>query len=230
MERVIIMDRVTTGLSRLDKLLKGGFPSETVILLSGGAGTGKTLIGLNFLIDGASKGEKCCYVSLNEDKGELLRACRGIKTLKKVDRYIDKNLAIEPVIMGKRITVEYFTKIFASYPEVDRLVIDNVNKLLIFAESRNEYRIHLSELMMYLKDKVNCTLLVCETTEDKIDTGNGEAFECDGVINLSFSEFEEKPMRTLEVCKMRYTSFEPKIPYELVIDSKGLRLSDTRIL
>lgn len=224
------MDRITTGLSRLDKMLEGGFPSETVVLLSGGAGTGKTLVGMNFLIDGAFKGEECCYVSLNEGKEELLRACSRINSLKTVDRYIDKKLAIERVIMGKRITVEYFTKIFASYPEVDRLVIDNINKLLIFAENKNEYRIHLAELIIYLKEKVKCTLLVCETMEDKIDTGNGETFECDGVVHLSFSDFEEKPMRTLEVSKMRYTFFEPKIPHELIIDSKELKLSGTKIL
>jgi len=224
------MDRISTGLSGLDRLLDGGFPEKTIILVSGGPGTGKTLISLNFLLAGALKGEKCCYVSLNEKKDELIRACDGIKTLNKIDKFIDKNLAIEPITMGRRITVEYFTKIFASYPTVDRLVIDNLNKLLIYAESRNEYRTRLSELVTYLKSKTNCALLICETQGNEIDTGNGEAFECDGVVHLSFLEFEEKPKRTLEVPKLRYTSFEPRIPHELVIDGEGLRLTRTRIL
>jgi circadian clock protein KaiC len=224
------MDRISTGLSRLDKLLEGGFPTKTIILISGGPGTGKTLFGLNFVVNGASKGEKCCYLSVCENEEELLRACDGIDALKDVKKYIEKNLIFKSMTFGERVDLDYFTKIFASYPKVDRLVIDNVNKLLTFAENGREYRMKLSELVRYLKEKVNCTLLMCETKKDEIDTGNGEAFECDGVVYLSFLEFEEKPLRTLEVHKLRYTSFEPKIPHELVIDKRRLKLSETKII
>lgn len=223
------MTKVTTGLTKLDKLLGGGFPAKTTILVSGGPGTGKTLLGLKFLIEGASKGEKCCYVSLNEDREELLRACKNIKTLKNAENHLNKNLAIEHIPLGENITMKKFIEIIASYPKIDRLVIDNVNKLLIFAESKRSYRLHLSELVKHLKN-MGCTLLLCETTEDKIDTGNGESFECDGVVHLSFLELEEKPMRILNVHKLRYTSFEPKIPHELVIDDRDLRLTETKII
>jgi len=224
------MDRVKTGISGLDRVLGGGLPSQTVILVSGGAGTGKTLFGLNFIVNGAIKGEKCCYVSLGENKDELLRACDGIEKLRGIRGYMDKNLAIEHVIMGDNIDLDYFTNIFASYPMVDRLVIDNVNRLLIFAERDRDYRMRLSELIRYLKERVNCTLLLCETKGKEIDTGNGEAFECDGVLNISFLEFEERPKRILEIHKLRYSSFEPKIPHEFVIDGRGLRVTETRVL
>ena len=222
--------RVSTGLPRLDKLMEGGFPSKTVILVSGGPGTGKTLFGLNFVVKGVSKGERCCYLTVCENEEELLRACEEIDALKNVKKYVNKNLIFKSMTFGKRIDLDYFTKIFASYPKVDRLVIDNVNKLLTFAENGREYRIKLSELVRYLKERVNCTILMCETEKDEIDTGNGEAFECDGVVHLSFLEFEEKPLRTLEVHKLRYTSFEPKIPRELVIDKKSVRLSGTKFI
>src|SRR3989337_765260 len=117
--------RVSTGLASLDKLIEGGFPQKTVILLSGGPGTGKTLLGLNFLIEGAAKGEKCYYLSVSESKEELLRACEEIEPLKKVKKYLDKNLLIETILLGEKVNLEYFTKIFADYPNIDRLVIDN---------------------------------------------------------------------------------------------------------
>lgn len=210
--------------------MEGGFPSKTVILVSGGPGTGKTLFGLNFVVKGVSKGERCCYLTVCENEEELLRACEEIDALKNVKKYVNKNLIFKSMTFGKRIDLDYFTKIFASYPKVDRLVIDNVNKLLTFAENGREYRIKLSELVRYLKERVNCTILMCETEKDEIDTGNGEAFECDGVVHLSFLEFEEKPLRTLEVHKLRYTSFEPKIPREFVIDKGGLKLSEIKII
>jgi len=224
------MDKVLTGLPKLDSLLEGGFPSKTVILVSGGPGTGKTLFGLNFVVKGASEGEKCCYLSVCENEEELLRACEGIDALKDVKKYIEKNLIFKSLTFGEKIDLDYFTKMFASYPKVDKLVIDNINKLLTFAENGREYRMRLSELVGYLKEKVNCTLLMCETKKDEIDTGNGEAFECDGIVHLSFLEFEEKPMRTLEVHKLRYTSFDPKIPHEFVINRKCLKLSGTKII
>jgi circadian clock protein KaiC len=223
------MMTTSTGIKRLDKLLGGGFPSKTTVLVSGGPGSGKTLFALKFLMDGVMKKEKCCYVSLNETRNELLRACKGIEALADAEKHIGKNLAIEFIPLGENITMKKFIDIIASYPKIDRLVIDNVNKLLIFAESERVYRLHLSELVRSLKN-MGSTLLLCETRGDNIDTGNGESFECDGVVSLSFLELEEKPMRTLMVHKMRYANFDPKIPHEFVIDEKDLRLTETKII
>jgi KaiC/GvpD/RAD55 family RecA-like ATPase len=222
--------RITTGLSSLDKLIDGGFPSKTVILLSGGPGTGKTLLGLNFLVDGAAKGEKCYYLSVCESKEELLRACEEIGSLKKAKKYLNKNLLIEMLPLGEKTNLEHFTRLFADYPNIHRLVIDNVNKLLIFAENSKDYRMKLAEMLRYLKDKVECSLLLCETKGDEIDTGNGEAFDCDGVLRVSFLELEEKPMRTLEIYKLRYTSFEPRVHHELLINDKDIRLTATKVI
>ena len=197
--------------------------------MSGGPGSGKTLFALKFLMEGVRKKERCCYVSLNETREELLRACRQIDALKDAEKYIGKNLAIEFIPLGENITMKKFIDIISSYPKLDRLVIDNVNKLLIFAESEKAYRIHLSEMVKHLKP-MGCTLLLCETRGESIDTGNGESFECDGVINLSFLELEEKPMRILTIHKMRYAGFDPKVPHEFVIDGKDLKLTGTKII
>lgn len=88
----------------------------------------------------------------------------------------------------------------------------------------------LAEILKYLRDKVECSLLLCESKDDEIDTGSGEAFDCDGVLHVSFLELEEKPMRTLEIYKLRYTSFEPRIHHELLINSKGIRLTATKVI
>ena len=222
--------RVESGFKKLDALLGGGLPAHTNILISGGPGTGKTLLSLKFLMAGLNAKERCCYVSLSENREELLRAADKIASLRELKKYIGKTCAIEHITLGENITMKKFNEIITSYPKLDRLVIDNVNKLLIFAESKRSYRIHLSELLRHLKSISRCTFLICETKEEQIDTGNGEAFECDGVIHLSFLELEEKPMRILQVHKLRYTSFEPKIPHELVITDRDLKLTGTKII
>jgi len=224
------MNRIRTGIAKLDNILRGGFPENTVVLLSGGPGSGKTLFGLNFLINGIDDKTRCCYISFNESKDELLRACSGIESLKSVKKILDKNLAIISLNLGEEIDVDKFIDIISSYPKLDKLVMDNINKLLMFSEDRKDYRINLYKLVKFLKERVKCSILICETKNDGIDSGNGEGFECDGIIKLLFSEFEERPVRTLEIHKMRYTSFAPKISHEFVINDKELDITETRIL
>lgn len=227
---------ITTGMPYLDRILGGGFPGKTVILLSGGPGAGKTLFGLNFLLEGSDRGEKCCYVTLMENKSELLRAAGGIESLKKLEEYTDKNFVIQELKLGERnshqeetVDLKRFTRLFNHYPKIERVVIDNVNKLLIYAKNEKEYRMRFSELVGELKKRFDCSLILCET-QDGLDSGNGEAYECDGVINLSFVELEEKPRRTLEIHKLRYSAFEPKIPHEFIINGKKLELSKTALI
>lgn len=222
--------RTTTGLDGLDKMIEGGFPQKTAILLSGGPGTGKTLFGLNFLIEGAKKDEKCCYLSLSENEEELKRAVESIDSFRVANDFLGKNLIFKHMEIGDELNVEYFMKVISSYPKLDRIVIDNVNKLFIFAESKRNYRTNFIKLIRHLKEKAECSLILCETMNDEVDTGNGEAFECDGVINLSFSELEEKPKRMLQVYKLRYTSFDARSSRELNIDRNKISLSRTKII
>ena len=224
------MNRVTTGLEDLDPLIEGGFPSGTVGLVSGGPGTGKTLFGLNFLVNGSSKGERCCLISFNERAEGIMRACGGIDALKGAEELSKHNLVIKHIALGREVDVERFISTVEKYPAFERLVIDDVNKLLLYAKDSKDYRYQLCELVDYLRKKVNCTLLLCETEEGKMDTGNGEAFECDGVVHLSFSEFEERPLRILKIEKLRYTSFEPRVAHELVINRGGLLLSKRKVI
>ena len=227
---MIRMNTVKTGLKDLDKLLGNGFPEKTVLLVSGDAGSGKTLFSLNFMIDGAKSGKRCCYVSLNETEEELLRACKTIESLKDYDNYINNNLIFKHILLDEKSSLEEFTNTFVVYPEIDLLVIDNLNKLLMHASDPRDYRLKLAELVRYLKEKTNFSLLLCETKNDEIDSGNGEAFEADGVIKLSFLELEEKPKRVLQVYKLRYSNFDPRVVHEFVIDKKSIRMTKTKVI
>jgi len=219
--------RVGTGISKLDDALRGGFPSDSVVLLSGSAGAGKTLIALNYLLAGAEKGERCVYLSLGESREELLRACEGIDQLKKVAKHEGKNIIFLSAVMGEKITPAYFTRMVSTYRNIDRLVIDNLNRLLIFADGENDYRKHLYDLSKHLRGKVKSSLLLSEADGSSNDDETVEAFESDGIVHLSFVELEEKPRRTLTVTKMRYTDFEPRVSHELSITSKRIDLTGT---
>ncbi|MEO6360693.1 MAG: ATPase domain-containing protein, partial [Sphingomicrobium sp.] len=54
---------VSTGSDELDYILGGGFASNRVHLLEGAPGSGKTTLALQFLLEGASNGENCLYIT-----------------------------------------------------------------------------------------------------------------------------------------------------------------------
>ena len=71
------LEKIHTGIPELDTVLRGGLPKRRIHLIEGRPGTGKTTIGLRFLIDGASKGERSLYISLSETVEEMEATARS---------------------------------------------------------------------------------------------------------------------------------------------------------
>ncbi len=63
--------RLTTGNAGLNDILGGGFDANRLYLYEGRPGTGKTTLAMQFLMDGARRGEPTLYVSLSETVQEL---------------------------------------------------------------------------------------------------------------------------------------------------------------
>jgi circadian clock protein KaiC len=65
----MLPDRVPTGISDLDRMLEGGIPRSRIIVAVGGLGTGKTLLGMQFIINGIEDyDESGIFVSLVQSK------------------------------------------------------------------------------------------------------------------------------------------------------------------
>src|SRR5688572_29815897 len=64
-------NRLPTGIVGLDYILKGGLPKNWLHLIEGSPGTGKTTLGLQFLLEGARLGETGLYITLSESREEL---------------------------------------------------------------------------------------------------------------------------------------------------------------
>src|SRR5581483_5392163 len=69
--------RVSSGVAGLDDVLGGGLPPHSVYLVEGNPGAGKTTLALQFLLDGAERGEPGLYVTLSESKAELQGVARS---------------------------------------------------------------------------------------------------------------------------------------------------------
>ncbi|MGN6732463.1 MAG: RAD55 family ATPase [Candidatus Binatia bacterium] len=85
--------RTTTGIASLDQLLEGGFPRRRSFLVTGEPGTGKSIFALQFIAEGLKRGEKCIFVTADEEPGDVIEQAASIGW--DLERHVEnKELAI----------------------------------------------------------------------------------------------------------------------------------------
>ena len=98
--------RVPTGIPGLDRMLGGGLISGRPYLVTGGTGSGKTLLGLTFLLEGVRRGEEVLLVAVDEPPGEIVENVRSLdwdlSAIKTLDanpgtRGIKRNMAVQEI-------------------------------------------------------------------------------------------------------------------------------------
>ena len=99
-------NRVPTGIPGLDRMLGGGLIAGRPYLVTGGTGSGKTLLGLTFLIEGVRRGEEVLLVAVDEPPGEIVENVRSLawdlSSIKTLDanpgtRGIKRNMAVQEI-------------------------------------------------------------------------------------------------------------------------------------
>ena len=73
-----MISRMPTGIEGLDNLMGGGFQRDKVYLISGEAGTGKTIFCLQYVLAGIRKGENAAYISLDEKPRHLVEDAESL--------------------------------------------------------------------------------------------------------------------------------------------------------
>ena len=69
--------RVSTGIAGLDEVLRGGLAPAYMYLITGNAGSGKTTLALQFLMEGRAQGERVLYLTLSETVNEIETIARS---------------------------------------------------------------------------------------------------------------------------------------------------------
>ncbi|RLG60666.1 KaiC domain-containing protein, partial [Candidatus Geothermarchaeota archaeon] len=73
------IERVSTGVPELDKLLRGGIPKNFFVAVTGEPGTGKTILLLHFIAKGIEIGDKCIYITTEESRESIIRQASQFK-------------------------------------------------------------------------------------------------------------------------------------------------------
>lgn len=215
------VNRVKTGVDGLDDILNGGIPEKNLVLVSGGPGSGKTTIGLQFLLEGIENGETGIYVNLDERKDKIVRNAElfGWDLEKHVE---NENLHfVRPSVFDFKKAKKQIDQI-ASRFDAERIVIDSLSVLGSAVESESKMRRGIMELNQRFNRLDATTLSISEVEGDNISKYGVEEYSVDGIVRLYFKRQGSSFQRGLAIKKMR-GSDHSKTLHPIEIGKKGVK-------
>ena len=215
-------ERVSTGIPKLDQMLGGGLLKGRTYLVTGETGVGKTILSLQFILEGLKNNEQCIYVSLDERIEGVLRGALSLGW--NFWEYIDQGLfhpfelrlyAEDLRRFGKesKAFVEALAKI-ARGRNISRIVLDPISALAAGARDELVIREYLREIVNMIEERFGATtLLTCDipTGSNRLSRFGFEEFLSSGVIVLGIVRFYGKLLKTIYVRKMRWSKADSSI-------------------
>lgn len=237
---MIHTERVTTGISGLDRLLEGGYPKGRSILVTGDPGTGKTILSLQFLIEGLNRGEKGIYVAADEGPNDILEQAASLGW--DLEKHVERNeLAILNAGtylsslqgVGKERQIDIYKAIgdlagFVNRLEAKRLVLDPAGPFVLLRDSAARIQDQTRLLVKLLRTSMPTTNIL--TSYGVPRTGERtlhgiEEYMVAGAIILT-SSWKATPFgRTLVVEKMRCTDVKPAQHAFDIVKGQGIALN-----
>lgn len=232
------IDSIPTYVSAFDSLIeRKGLERGSTILISGGAGSGKTTFIMQSMYEGCKKGEKAIYISLEEDPDKIREHMyenygwdfsefeeKGTFVFLKFDALeIARN--VEAMILKEK---EHLTIQFGSFElpfTPDRIAVDSLSALSIAFEKKENYRKYVRYLFERLEKYNSVNYFITETEQNpQVYSRAGiEEFLADGVVVLYNIKVGNSRRQAIEILKLRSSKHEKRIiPYE--ITKKGIEL------
>jgi circadian clock protein KaiC len=224
-----VNERVSTGVTRLDTMLGGGYYRASSVLITGFAGTAKTTLSGAFAEAACRRGERTVFISFDSDANEVIRnlASVGIR----LDRYV-RNGSLRMVsagsIVGSAETYLVSIKAMVKEHQARCLVIDPVSAL---SKAGNELTAHSVAERLIDWSKSGGTTLVCTRLLDET-SGQFEGSSslqvstlADTWIHLNYLVQAGERNRGLSIIKSRGTAHSNQVR-ELVLSSAGVTLAD----
>lgn len=206
------MPRARTGVAGLDEILGGGLPTNHLYLVDGEPGTGKTTLALQFLMEGAKKGERGLYVTLSESSRELHAVAKehgwSLDGIDVFELTTEGSIDVEesytifhPAEVELQQTMDRVLKTIEEY-NPQRIVFDSLSEMRLLAREALRFRRQILALKQFFEGR-DCTVILLD---DKTGPENDLQLHSivHGVIILEHVALEYgSERRRLQVTKVR---------------------------
>ncbi len=216
-----VIERMSTGIANLDKIIEGGLEKNSTNLLVGGSGNGKSIFATQFLMEGVRNGETVLYVAFEEKKKEfysnMLELGWDLEKAEKSGKFFFLSYTPEKIRTmleegGGDIETLVLTK------GIKRIAIDSITAFVMLFDRDVEMREKTLALFSLLRSWTCTSLLIYERDPliDKKQSSRILEFEADSLILLYFTRIKKERERFLEIYKMRGTNHSTNIfPYNI---------------
>jgi len=229
------IERISTGIPKLDELLQGGIPKGFLVTVTGEPGTGKTILCLHFVQEGLKEEEPAIYVTTEESRESLIRQAAQFGW----DFY-------EPMTRGDLIIIDALMRETKSEWTLRRLTVEELIGIIIKAKQQFGYghaRLVIDSMSAFWLDKPamarkysyqvkrtlskwNFTILMTSqyaiTTSDAF--GFGVEHVADGIIRFRRFIRGGELKRFLIIEKMRQTNHDLRMWEIRIVEGEGLKL------
>lgn len=218
--------RISSGDTELDAMCGGGLFQDSVVLVSGATGTGKTLLATEFLGRGAQRGERSLLLAFEESRDQLFRNAAGwgldFAALEK--QGVLRVECAYPETAGPEDHLIRMKDIITSF-QPTRVAVDSLSALERVSTARG-FREMIVTLTSFLKQHEIAAMLTAATpsllggesaTESHISTIT------DTIVLLRYVEMFGEMRRGITVLKMRGSKHDKDIR-EFTIDQEGMHI------
>ena len=223
-------ERVSSGVSRLDTMLGGGYYRGASVLVTGFPGTAKTTLSGAFAEAACQRGERTLFVSFDSDANEVIRdlASVGIR----LERFVKSGLlrmASARTITGSAETYLMRIKTLARDHRARCLVIDPMST---WSKSGNDLAAHsVAERLIDWTKCEGITVMCTSLVDEMASQGTSGASQpvstlADTWIDLNYVMQAGERNRGLSIIKSRGTAHSNQVR-ELILSDNGVTLTDT---
>jgi circadian clock protein KaiC len=225
------LEKVLTGIEGFDEITNGGLPKGRPTLVCGGAGSGKTLLGIEFLVRGATQfNEPGVFMSFEETAEELTKNVTSL------------GFDLNRLIASKRLIVDYvhierseieetgeydleglFIRLGNAIDSIGakRVVLDTIESLFAGLPNPSILRAELRRLFRWLKKKGMTAIITGERGENALTRHGLEEYVSDCVILLDHRVSNQISTRRLRVVKYRGSTHGTN-EFPFLIDERGI--------
>jgi circadian clock protein KaiC len=200
-------ERVGTGAAGLDEMLGGGLPRASSTVILGGTGTGKTLLGLQFLLEGARNGEPGIHFTLEETANQLRGIARGFGW--DLRSHEERGLLTFRYVSPVELSTDAFLD--RARQEVEHLgarraVLDSLTSMALGVPSERRFKELVYAVTKHFRAAgvtLNMNMEIADLLGAAQLSGHGVSFAADNVIQLKYVEVDGSLERGISVLKAR---------------------------